>query len=46
MEGKDVELAEEVAGVGLEVAVGDEVGLEVDECVEVGFVVAVIEGVG
>jgi hypothetical protein len=44
--GEDVELAQEVPRVGLEVTIRDEVGLEVDEGVEVGLVVAVVESVG
>ena len=45
-ESKDVEFSEYVSRVGLKVSVGDEVGLEIDECVEVLFVVAVVESVG
>ena len=41
-----MKFAEDVAGVGLEVAVGDEVGVEGDEGGEEGFVVAFVEGVG
>lgn len=46
MVSEDVELAQEVPRVRLEVTIRDEVGLEVDEGVEVGLVVAVVESVG
>ena len=46
MEGKDVEFTNEVLDMRLEVTVGNEVGLEVHEGVEVGFVITIVEGVG
>jgi len=42
---QNMQLAHNVAAVGLEVAVGHEYGLEVDHGVEVSLVIAVVEGI-
>lgn len=42
---QNVQLAHDVAAVGLEVAVGHEDGLEIDHGVEVALVVAIVQGI-